>query len=261
MAELNVNDITTNTIDPTDKVYGFNADESKAPTVQTLLGAAPGIMAVGTCATAAATAAKAVTSANWTAKPGQSILIEFTNANTANNVTLSINQANAIPVYALNTSIRLGSGSIPAGPMIFTLSADGTKFYAHTVVVDTAVTSDSSNPVSSQGVDNKLKNYTNEESILINSNGSGYLKFTGGSLAFTASIIIISRDGAQYNYCGLVYYTYNSSIDIQWFMQNSSGYITTEVVNSTCTKIKNNSNQTLKIYLLNIQNVHLSETA
>lgn len=166
MAELNVNDITTNTIDPTDKVYGFNADESKAPTVRTLLGTAPGIMAVGTCATAAATAAKAVTSDNWTAKPGQSILIEFTNANTANNVTLSINQANAIPVYALNTSIRLGSGTIPAGPMIFTLSADGTKFYAHTVVVDTAVTSGSNKPVTSGSVyDELLKKLTYDTKI------------------------------------------------------------------------------------------------
>lgn len=150
MAELNVNDITTNTIDPTDKVYGFNANESKAPTVQTLLGAAPGIMAVGTCATAAATAAKAVTSANWTDKPGQSILIEFTNANTANNVTLSINQGNAIPVYYLNCATEQISGNaIPAGAVIFTLNAAGNKFYAHLTKTLSAVDTTSKLPVDS----------------------------------------------------------------------------------------------------------------
>lgn len=153
MAELNVNDITTNTIDPTDKVYGFSADESKAPTVQTLLGTAPGIMAVGTCATAAATAAKAVTSDNWTAKPGQSILIEFTNANTANNVTLSINQGNAIPVYYLNCATEQISGNaIPAGAVIFTLNAAGTKFYAHLTKTLSVVDTTSKLPVDSTGV-------------------------------------------------------------------------------------------------------------
>lgn len=135
MAELNVNDISISTINPTDKVFGFSPTASKAPTVNTLLGAAPGVMATGTCATAAATALKEVTSANWTDKAGQSILIEFSTANTADDVSISINQGTAIPVYVLNSSSRLGAGAIPAGAMIFTLNADGTKFYAHTDVV------------------------------------------------------------------------------------------------------------------------------
>lgn len=101
------------------------------------IGTISGIMATGTCSTAAGTAQKAVTSSKWTNKPGESIMVEFSYANTADNVTLKIGSYSAIPVYALNTSIRLGSGTISAGPMIFTLSADGTKFYAHTVAVDT----------------------------------------------------------------------------------------------------------------------------
>lgn len=118
----------------------------------TTVGTTSGIMATGTCSTAAGTAQKVVTSNKWTNKPGESIMVEFSYANTAADVTLKIGTNSAIPIYALNTSIRLGSGTIPAGPMIFTLSADGTKFYAHTVVVDTAVTSGSSNPITSGAV-------------------------------------------------------------------------------------------------------------
>lgn len=135
MAELNVNDISISTINPTDKVFGFSSTESKAPTVKKLLSAAPGVMATGTCATAASTALKEVTSSDWVGSPGQSIIIEFSTENTADDITISINQGTAIAVYALNSSLRLGAGAIPAGAMIFTLNADGTKFYAHTDVV------------------------------------------------------------------------------------------------------------------------------
>lgn len=135
MAELNVNDISISTIDPTDKVFGFSSTASKAPTVNKLLSAAPGVMATGTCATAASTALKEVTSSDWVGSPGQSIIIEFSTVNTADDITISINQGTAIAVYALNSSLRLGAGAIPAGAMIFTLNADGTKFYAHTDVV------------------------------------------------------------------------------------------------------------------------------
>lgn len=135
MAELNVNDISISTINPTDKVFGFSPTASKAPTVNTLLSAAPGVMATGTCATADSTALKEVTSSDWVGSPGQSIIIEFSTANTADDITISINQGTAVAVYALNSSLRLGAGAIPAGAMIFTLNADGTKFYAHTDVV------------------------------------------------------------------------------------------------------------------------------
>lgn len=160
MADLNVTAITNHTIEATDYVYGFDANGSKAPTVQDFLGVAPGVMAVGTCATAAATAAKAVTSDNWTAKPGQSILIEFTNANTANNVTLSINQGTAIPVYYLNCATEQISGNaIPAGAVIFTLNAAGTKFYAHLTKTLSVVDTTSKLPVDSIGVNNILYEY------------------------------------------------------------------------------------------------------
>ena len=136
----------------TDSVESGNTQPVTSDAVYDAISSATGIMATGTCSTAAGTAQKAVTSSKWTNKPGESIMVEFSYGNTADNVTLKIGSYSAIPVYALNTSIRLGSGTIPAGPMIFTLSADGTKFYAHTVVVDTAVTSGSSKPVTSGAV-------------------------------------------------------------------------------------------------------------
>lgn len=159
-------------------LWDTSASETKKATVSnvvtpvatsiatTTVGTTSGIMATGTCSTAAGTAQKVVTSAKWTNKPGESIMVEFTYENTADNVTLKIGSNSAIPVYALNTAIRLGSGTIPAGPMIFTLSADGTKFYAHTVVVDTEVTSGSSNPVTSGAVENYVgKTYSVSGSV------------------------------------------------------------------------------------------------
>lgn len=150
MAELNVKDISDRTILATDRVLGFNDSASKAPTVKTLMGAAPGVMSTGTCATAAATALKAVTSDDWEAKPGRSILIEFSIANTASDVSLSINQENAIPVYYLNCDTEQISGNaIPAGAVIFTLNAAGNKFYAHLTKTLSTVDTTSKLPVNS----------------------------------------------------------------------------------------------------------------
>lgn len=136
MAELKVNEITTSTVNATDKVYAFSNLESKAPAVKDLVSAAPGVMATGTCDTLADVATKAVISPDWNAKECQSIIVAFSVANTASDISLSINGGTALPVYAINSSnVRLGSGSIPIGSMIFTLSPDGLKFYAHTNIV------------------------------------------------------------------------------------------------------------------------------
>lgn len=136
MAELKVNEITTSTVNADDKVYAFSNLTSKAPAVKDLVCAAPGVMANGTCNTLADVATKEVTSSEWNEKECQSIIVAFDAANTAENVSLSINGGTALPVYAINSSnLRLGPGSIPMGFMIFTLSSDGLKFYAHTNIV------------------------------------------------------------------------------------------------------------------------------
>ncbi len=123
MAELNVTQITDHTINKDDYVYGFNANKSKAPTVETLVTSAPGVTAIGVCDTAAATAAKVVTCANWNGLAGQSILITFTLANTASNPTLSINGKGALPIY--NGSTR--EEYIPEGNMLLIVNSDCTK--------------------------------------------------------------------------------------------------------------------------------------
>lgn len=198
MADSTINELVnlTNVANNDELVlWDTSANETKKATVSnvvtpvatstatTVVGTTSGIMATGTCSTAAGTAQKVVTSSKWTNKPGESIMVEFTYENTADDVTLKIGSYSAIPVYALNTSIRLGSGTIPAGPMIFTLSADGTKFYAHTVVVDTAVTSGSSNPITSGAVktiiDNLPKIVRQYKPVEVSSSTQqGYLVFT-----------------------------------------------------------------------------------
>ena len=137
MAELKVNEITTSTVNANDKVYAFSNLESKAPEVKDLLGAAPGVIALGTCTTSSSTAAKEVTSDNWTGKGGESILIHFSFANTASDITLSINEGTALPVYAANSNgLRLGNGSISeSADVLFTMNETGTKFFAYVDVV------------------------------------------------------------------------------------------------------------------------------
>lgn len=136
MAELKVNEITTSTVNADDKVYTFSNLTSKVPAVKDLVCAAPGVMANGTCNTLADVSTKEVTSSDWNGKECQSIIVAFAVANTASDISLSINGGTALPVYAINSSnVRLGSGSIPIGSMIFTLSPDGLKFYAHTNIV------------------------------------------------------------------------------------------------------------------------------
>lgn len=133
MSDLNVTTIQNNNITKTDKLLAFNNSDSKAASIQDVVQLVPGKMAVATCSTAGNVATKAVTCADWNNKPGMSILVEFSNANSADNVTLSINSGTAIPVYYMNTATEQVSGAaIPAGAVVFTLNAAGNKFYANT---------------------------------------------------------------------------------------------------------------------------------
>lgn len=55
----------------------------------------------GVCSTEAATAAKTVTTSkgNFDQTTGSSIIIKFTNGNTAANITLNVNNTGAAPIY------------------------------------------------------------------------------------------------------------------------------------------------------------------
>lgn len=153
MANLNLKDISNSNILKTDKIPVFNNQEMKAATIENIVHSVPGLMATGTCATAANVANKAVTSSDWIAKPGLSIMIEFENANSADNVTLTINSGTAIPVYYINSNgVRVSGAVIPAGAVIFTLNAASNKFYAHLTRTVSAIDTSSNAPVDSTAV-------------------------------------------------------------------------------------------------------------
>lgn len=62
-------------------------------------------VAYGTCSTAAATAAKAVTlsgNSQWSLTNGSIIMVSFTNSNTAENVTINVNGTGAYPIWYNN---------------------------------------------------------------------------------------------------------------------------------------------------------------
>ena len=68
----------------------------------------------GTCSTAAATAAKAVTCADFSLRKGATVTVKFTNKNTAASPTLNVNNSGAKPIYmngaALPESSYWGAG-------------------------------------------------------------------------------------------------------------------------------------------------------
>ena len=59
----------------------------------------------GTCSTAASTAAKVVTCTDFNLCVGATVIVEFTNANTAANPTLNVNSTGAKPIYFRNAAI------------------------------------------------------------------------------------------------------------------------------------------------------------
>ena len=77
----------------------------------------------GTCATAAATAAKAVTLSGFSLTLGGIIAVKFTNANTAASATLNVNGTGAKAIYV--NGVALVSGQITAGMMAL-FQYDGT---------------------------------------------------------------------------------------------------------------------------------------
>ena len=65
------------------------------------------LIAIGTCSTEAATAAKEITitgNANWALKTGAMIVVTFDETNTANNPTFNVNNTGAKSVF-LNTGV------------------------------------------------------------------------------------------------------------------------------------------------------------
>ena len=122
-----IGDINTNTTysAATTSANGLMSSTDKAKMNYTNVG-------YGTCATAAATAAKVVTisgNTNWALTAGSIITVKFTYTNTASNPTLNVNSTGAKSIWyntALITTSNLGYGGTANRPMIFMY--DGTQY-------------------------------------------------------------------------------------------------------------------------------------
>ena len=68
----------------------------------------------GVCSTAAATAAKTVTVDNFSLETGATVIIKFTNANTAASPTLNVNNTGAKPIYRYGTTAASTGASTTA---------------------------------------------------------------------------------------------------------------------------------------------------
>ena len=101
----------------------------------------------GTCATAAATAAKVVTLSDFSELvTGVTIHVKFTYSNTASNATLNVNSTGAKPLCSHGTT-RVGTTektSWNAGAVV-SLTYDGTSWVMNDYIPDTGVTTDTKN--------------------------------------------------------------------------------------------------------------------
>jgi hypothetical protein len=81
----------------------------------------------GTCATAASTAAKAVTTdSDFKLETGTVLFVTFTNAHSASTMTLSVNEGTAVTVYR-NGTTEIASGMVTANETVCFIY-DGTYF-------------------------------------------------------------------------------------------------------------------------------------
>ena len=116
----------------------------------------------GTCDTAAGTAAKVVTCADFdTLMTGVTIRVKFANANTAASPTVNINSTGAKSVYRFGSTAPVDGDSWKAGEVV-DLLYDGTSFFMvsaddigskqDTLTFDDTPTDGSNNPVKSNGI-------------------------------------------------------------------------------------------------------------
>lgn len=147
-----------------------------------------------TCSTAAATAAKTISTSYYVLRTGGCIKVTFTYANTADNATLQIGSADAKPLF-FNGARASSTNSWQAGQTV-EVYYDGTNYQAHVIpVVDAVPTAGSDNPVKSGGVYKQIKDLDNKfeslifdyEAIEQTSEVDGYINDSGniGSLAGT----------------------------------------------------------------------------
>lgn len=117
-----------------------------------------GSMLYGTCATAAATAAKVVTCANFSKlETGVTIHVKFTYSNTASSATLNVNSTGAKNLCCYGTT-RVGTTektSWKAGAVV-SFTYDGTSWVMNDYIADTGITTDTKDTAGTEGTVDKI---------------------------------------------------------------------------------------------------------
>lgn len=112
----------------------------------------------GTCSTAAGTAAKVVTCANFDGlETGVTIRVKFTYSNTAANATMNVNSTGAKNLCRYGTT-RVGTttrASWQAGAVV-AFTYDGTSWVQNDYLEDTGVTTDTKNTAGATNTNNQL---------------------------------------------------------------------------------------------------------
>lgn len=112
----------------------------------------------GTCATAAATAAKVVTCANFSKlETGVTIHVKFTYSNTASNATMNVNSTGAKNLCCYGTT-RVGTTektSWKAGAVV-SFTYDGTSWVMNDYIADTGITTDTKDTAGTEGTVDKI---------------------------------------------------------------------------------------------------------
>jgi hypothetical protein len=148
----------------------------------------------GTCATAAATAAKVITlsdTTGWELKAGTTVVVRFTNTNTASNVTLNVNSSGAKSIYYNNAKYTSSSSTVcgyAARTYVYTYDGTYWVWVAHGVDDNTTY---SSKAAASGGTDVSL--VTTGEKYTWNNKGTGTVtQVKVGTTAYNPSSGVIS---------------------------------------------------------------------
>ena len=112
-----------------EKMPGTAASATKLETARTIFGMSfdgtANVTHYASCATAAGTAAKAVTLAGFKLAAGAEVLVSFTTTNSATNPTLNVHNTGAKPIRFANLAIGAG---VPVAGRLYHLVYDGTAW-------------------------------------------------------------------------------------------------------------------------------------
>lgn len=138
----------------------------------------------GTCSTAAATAAKTVSCANFALATGAKITVKFTVTNTAENPTLNVNSTGAKPIFYRGAAI---TKSYLAAKRFYTFVYDGTN-YELIGDVDT-------NTNTYVRVYRQTTGYNGDYPILVSRTATADIATVGSNSSYEGVYAVIGQDG------------------------------------------------------------------